>query len=187
MYGLVNKAIEQMICTQFGEETWEAIKERAGIDVDAFINMEGYPDEVTYQLVRAASSVLEISPAAVLEAFGAYWVTYTAAEGYGVLLDLAGATLPEFLRNLDHLHARVGLTFTHLQPPSFQCIDERDDSLQLHYYSSREGLAHLVIGLLKGLGHRFNTDVAITHTQARGDTANHDTFLVQYGALDQSS
>lgn len=182
MYGLVNKAVEQMVCHQFGEATWEAIKAEAGVDVDAFISMEGYPDEITYRLVNAASIVLAIPAVQVLEAFGEYWVKYTASEGYGDLMRLAGATLPEFLQNLDNLHARVGLTFTHLNPPSFRCSDETDESLRLHYYSSREGLAHLVIGLLRGLGERFSTTVAVSHTSQRGEQGDHDEFVVRYDA-----
>lgn len=39
MFGLVNRAVEELICTQFGEETWEAIKEKASLEVEAFISM----------------------------------------------------------------------------------------------------------------------------------------------------
>jgi hypothetical protein len=43
MYGLVNKAIEDMVCSQFGEATWKAIKQKAALEMDSFISMEGYP------------------------------------------------------------------------------------------------------------------------------------------------
>lgn len=55
MYGLVNKAIEDMVCKGFGEDVWETIKQKAGIDIEGFISMEAYPDDVTHRLVRAAS------------------------------------------------------------------------------------------------------------------------------------
>lgn len=51
MYGLVNRAIEELVCTTWSEEIWESIKEEAGIDIEAFISMESYTDEVTYKLV----------------------------------------------------------------------------------------------------------------------------------------
>jgi hypothetical protein len=60
-------------------------------------------------------------------------VSYTANEGYGDLLTLAGDTLPTFLQNLDHLHTRVGLMFPELKPSSFWCTNVGEDSLQLHY------------------------------------------------------
>ena len=107
------------------------------------------------------------NPEAVYEAFGEYWTTYTAEAGYGELMRSAGKTLPEFLRNLDLLHTRVKMSFPHLVPPSFTVTDETADSLVLHYYSSRQGLAPLVVGLLRGLGDRFG--VAVTVSQERVD------------------
>lgn len=180
MYGLVNKAIEDMVCSRFGAEIWKEIKLKAEIEVDVFISMEGYPDDITHKLVKAASLVLGLSPSEIMQAFGEYWVQYTAKEGYGEMMDMSGETLPEFLENLDNLHARVGVSFPQLQPPSFECADIEEDSLSLHYRSTREGLTPMVIGLVKGLGTRFNTEVDITQTQSREDGAQHDEFLVKY-------
>jgi hypothetical protein len=180
MYGLVNKAIQDMVCSRFGENTWQEIKQKAGIEVDFFITMEAYPDEITHRLVKAASAVLNLSPQEVMQAFGEYWVQYTAWEGYGELMDMSGDNLPEFLENLDNLHARVGISFPQLQPPSFECADIEEESLKLRYHSTREGLAPMVIGLIKGLGKKFHTEVDISQTQSREAGAEHDEFLVKY-------
>jgi Haem-NO-binding len=180
MYGLVNKAIQDMVCSCFSEEIWQEIKQKAEVDVDVFISMEGYPDDVTHKLVKAASVVLGLSTSEVMQAFGEFWVKYTSEEGYGEMMDMAGDTLPEFLENLDNLHARVGVSFPKLQPPSFECSEIEEDSLNLYYHSSREGLTPMIIGLVKGLGTRFDTDVDITQTQSRDDGAEHDEFLVKY-------
>ncbi len=180
MYGLVNKAIQDMVCDRFGEETWEEIKKKAQLDVDVFISMDGYPDDVTHRLVKAASEILAISSSEILQAFGEYWVLYTAKEGYGEMMDMAGENLPEFLQNLDSLHARLGLTFPQLQPPSFDCTEIEDDSLNLHYQSTREGLAAMVIGLVKGLGARFNTEVDIKQTSSREQGSDRDEFSIDY-------
>ncbi|MCW5317818.1 heme NO-binding protein [Nostoc sp. KVJ3] len=180
MYGLVNKAIQDMVCSRFGEETWKEIKHKAEVDVDVFLSMEGYPDDITHKLVKAASVVLSLSPTAIIQAFGEFWVQYTAQEGYGEMMDMSGDTLPEFLENLDNLHARVGVSFPKLQPPSFECTDMEENSLSLHYRSDREGLTPMVIGLIKGLGARFDTEVHITQTQNRDEGAEHDEFLVIY-------
>lgn len=180
MYGLVNKAIQEMVCSHFSEETWQEIKQKAEIDVDVFLSMEGYPDDVTHRLVKAASIVLGLSSAEIMQAFGEYWVKYTAQEGYGEMMDMSGDTLPEFLENLDTLHARVGISFPHLQPPSFECSEMEEDSLKLHYHSTREGLSPMVMGLVKGLGTRFDTEVNIIQTQSRDNGADYDEFLVQY-------
>ncbi|PLZ28738.1 heme NO-binding domain-containing protein [Fischerella thermalis] len=180
MYGLVNKAIEEMVCSRFGKNTWQEIKQKAELEVDVFISMEAYPDDITHRLVKAASVVLGLSAAEIMQAFGEYWVQYTADEGYGELMDMSGDNLPEFLENLDHLHARVGISFPKLMPPSFECTDTEEESLNLHYRSTREGLTPMVIGLVKGLGKRFDTEVDITQTQSRDEGADHDEFLVKY-------
>lgn len=183
MYGLVNKAIEGLICNRFGEETWETIKRRAGIDEEGFVSLDSYPDSMTYALVGAASEVLATPADALLEVFGEYWVTYTAKEGYGGLLDAAGGDLRTFLVSLNQLHARVRLAAPELRPPSFQCTDITDTSLVLHYRSTREGLGPMVRGLLKGLSARFRTSIEVTELRKKGrDGADHDELLVSFVA-----
>jgi hypothetical protein len=183
MYGLVNKAVEQMICTHFGAATWETIKQRAGVETAAFLSMNQYPDEITYRLVDAASQTLGQSHADVLRAFGRYWTLYTAAEGYGGLLTLTGDSLRELLQNLDNLHARVGLSYPQLRPPSFQCADAGDGSLLLHYYSERPGLAPMVVGLLEGLAERFQTPLEITLAASREQGDDHDIFRIRCNGM----
>lgn len=182
MYGLVNKAIENMVCDNFGKDTWETIKQKADVDIDVFLSMDAYPDDVTHRLVRAATEVLGMSATEILQAFGEYWVLYTAKEGYGEMLEMAGDKLPEFLHNLDNLHARVGLSFPQLKPPSFQCTHADEESLHLHYHSSRQGFAPMVIGLVKGLGTRFQTEIEITQTSSRDQGADHDEFSIDFKA-----
>lgn len=180
MYGLVNRAIEELVCNNFGEESWEAIRTEAGIDIEAFICMEPYPDEVTYKLVAAAGKILDLPAETILSTFGEYWTLYTAREGYGELLKMSGHTLPEFLHNLDNLHARVGLLYPELRPPSFQCTHVEEDGMLLHYRSVREGLAPLVVGLLQGLSKMFSTELAIEHLQKRSTDGDHDIFKLTY-------
>jgi hypothetical protein len=180
MYGMVNKAVVDLVCTKFGEATWQEIKKRAECDIDVFVGMDGYPDALTYRLVAAASQVLGIPPAQVLEAFGEWWVLYTAKEGYGELLRASGRDFTEFLMNLDQLHARVGISMPELTPPSFQVTDLTGDTLRLHYYSRRKGLGPMVVGLLKGLSARFETPVEVTHDRKADDGAEHDEFFVRF-------
>lgn len=155
-----------------------AIRQRAGVHVEAFVGMEPYPDEVTYRLVGAASEALGIPAAAVLEAFGRHWILYTARNGYGPLLDTMGATLPEFLGNLDAMHARITLSVPELRPPSFVCETLADRRIRVKYWSERDGLAPMVLGLLAGLGELLKVPVAVAQTVDRATGADHDEFVV---------
>lgn len=180
MYGLVNKAVEQMVRTTYGDEAWEAVRSHAEIAPAAFVSMQQYSDEVTYRLVDAASATFGIARAEVLRAFGRYWTLYTGNEGYGDLLEMTGASLVEFLLNLDMMHGRVGLIYPELRPPSFRCSEITPAGLLLHYYSEREGLAPMVIGLLEGLAVRFKTPIAVSMVQSRADGADHDQFRIRF-------
>jgi hypothetical protein len=182
MYGLVNKAIEDLLRRDHGTDVWDRIRRRAGVEDTVFIGMRAYCDRVTYDLVAAASAELGVDPATLLEAFGEYWILYTAEEGYGELLAMGGKSLCEFLLHLDELHTRVALTFRDLRPPSFRCTDVEEGSLRLHYESERPGLAPMVTGLLRGLGRMFNTEIDIERVARREDGADHDEFLVKYRA-----
>ena len=180
MYGLINKAVKGLVVGQFGADAWNRIRERAGVQDDEFLSMEGYEDKVTYDLVGAASEELDLPPDKILEAFGQYWVEYTAVEGYGDLLDSAGDTLSEFLSNLDQLHARVKLAFPDLKPPRFAVTDEDEHGLVLHYYSDRPGLGPLVTGLIHGLGKRFGNELDVSMSRDDSDGNEHDVFVIRY-------
>ena len=179
MYGLVNRALEELIRKEHGDAMWERIKADAGVDVEVFIRMDQYPDEITYQLVQSASRVLHAPVESLLHAFGVHWTLYTGREGYGALLSDAGSTLQEVLTNLDDLHTRVGLMYPQLRPPSFRCTDVAADRLVLHDYSSRAGLAPMVVGLVEGLGKRFGQQLRITPQLRRTHGDDHDSFLVE--------
>jgi hypothetical protein len=178
MFGLINKGIEDMVCEQFGEGTWEEIKDTANIDIVSFISMDSYPDEVTHKLITAASKILNISEAAVLEAFGYHWVSFVAAEGYDELMNITGDNLAEFLQNLDNLHGRVGLCFPNLQMPGFQCADVQTEFISLNYYSERLGFTPMVIGIIKGLGKRFDTDIDVYHSASKNSSQSHDSLTI---------
>tara|TARA_R110002072_G_scaffold228234_14_gene385514 strand:- start:75518 stop:76057 length:540 start_codon:yes stop_codon:yes gene_type:complete len=177
MYGLVNRAVEGLVKENFGDDAWQRICERAGIEDPQFVAMEAYDDAITFGLVAAASAELKLTPAAVLEAFGDYWTTYTIEEGYGDLLTMMGSTLDEFLDNLDSMHARIAGTMPELMPPSFEREACDDGSSILHYRSEREGLAPMVLGLLRGLARRFSVSIDIEQLEA--GTSDHARFLVR--------
>jgi hypothetical protein len=182
MYGMVNRGLEQMVRSWHSDAAWETVKARAGVDVEGFISMSRYPDEMTYALVAAAAEVLETPAPDLLRAFGHYWVAESAAQVYGELMTLCGRSLPEFLRNLDSMHGRLALTFPKFEPPSFWVSDETATSLVLHYQSNRQGLTPFVIGLVEGLAQRFSVEVQVEIVHTRDGGADHEAFLVRYAA-----
>ena len=178
MYGLINQGLHDLAVQIGGEGLWCEIKLSAGIGIEAFVGMDTYPDDVTYRLVHATSAAIGISPAEVLHAFGKHWILYTARRGYGAIFDTMGRSLPEFLANLDTMHARLSLTMPEMRPPSFVCQHLADDRIRLEYWSERPGLAPMVVGLLDGLGEMYGVAVSVDQTVDREHGADHDEFMI---------
>ncbi len=180
MYGMVNKAVEDMVISGYGEPVWEEIKARAGIDVEVFVSNEGYPDEMTYGLVSAASEVLNIPAPQILEAFGEHWVLKTAMQGYGDMMAAGGKNLREFLINLPDFHSRVSMILPHLAPPHFACSGAGERWVRLRYVSHRAGLAPFVVGLFRGLAKMFHTEASVRQVADKSAGAECDEFLVSW-------
>lgn len=160
MYGLINSALKSMINEQFSADTWEKILAVSNVPVESFMTMHSYDDQITYDLVGAASETLGMPTDKCLELFGEYWVLESAPRAYGSLLDACGDNFIEFMSNLNKLHDRITTTFLDYKPPEF-CCEEREDHHTVIYRSPREGLIPFVVGLLKGLATRFNCELSI--------------------------
>lgn len=182
MYGLVNKALQELVEAQHDQETWTRIRERAGVEDLFFLWDKSYDDAVTYKLVEATSAELGRPAHEVLEDFGVYWVLHTAQKSYGPLMKAAGRSLPEFLRYLPRFHDRIVLLFPDLKMPEFEILEEGEDWIALEYRSVREGLQPFVLGLIKGLGRMFETPVEVSLRAGRHSGLDHDEFLIRWSA-----
>ncbi len=180
MYGIVNKAIKDLIIENFDEATWKKIKDKSGVDIDFFLSDKGYDDAVTYDLAFAAADVLNIPVSEVLFLFGEYWILNTGMKNYGSLMEAGGDTLQDFLENLPNFHSRVMLMFPNLAPPEFRISDIGFKDLKVHYYSHRESLQDFVRGLLSGLGKMFDTPVNVSLVEGKHTGLDHDIFHVTW-------
>jgi hypothetical protein len=180
MYGIVNKAIEDLVKVNFGEDIWEAVKKRSGVEVDYFLSNEPYDDDITYKLAGAVAEEVNISVGKVLEAFGEWWILKTGQEKYGGLMQAGGRNLREFLVNLPLFHNRIMLMYPKLTPPEFKISNIEENSLHVHYFSKREGLQEFVRGLLSGLGKMYETPVEVTLLETRDTGSHHEIFKVNW-------
>ncbi|GMQ30603.1 heme NO-binding domain-containing protein [Algoriphagus confluentis] len=180
MYGLVNKAIQDLITTNYGEEKWNTIKERSQIDIDYFISTEPYDDSVTYKLAIAASEELGVSVDEVLFSFGEWWILKTSLQKYGGLMKAGGSSVKEFLSNLPAFHDRIMMIYPKLTPPEFKIEEEAENSLIVHYFSKREGLVGFMKGLLSGIGKMYETPVEIEHIFGKSTGKEHEAFKVSW-------
>lgn len=180
MYGIVNRAIEDLVKTNFGEEKWDAVKERSGVDIDFFVSSEPYSDDITYKLAGAVSEEMNMPVADVLIAFGEWWILKTGKEKYGGLMEAGGNNLKEFLQNLPVFHNRIMLIYPKLTPPEFKVSDIEDRSIHVHYFSKREGLQEFVRGLLQGLAKMYEVEASVELIQSRSEGDSHEIFKVSW-------
>ncbi len=184
MYGMINRAIEDLVVATDGRETWDEILDKADINVGEFNDCESYDDALTFKLVAAASEVTGQSSDSILHAFGRHWILYTGREGWGAVFDSAGNNFIDFIRGLDAMHSRVQLAMPHLKMPSFSVIPtEIDGQFTIGYRSDREGFSPMVVGLLTGLAEQFNERWDIEQTGWRSENG-FDSFTVRDVSID---
>jgi hypothetical protein len=179
VYGLVNQGLQDFVSSVGGDALWRDVRTAAGTDPVTFVSMDVYPDATTFDLVAAASRVLDMPTDELLRAFGKHWILYTARRGYGAIFDTMGRTLVEFLSNLDMMHARLSLTMPELRPPSFVCEPLDDGRIRIEYRSARDGLAPMVIGLLEGLAEMYGHAMSVRQTGLRTFDRDHDEFVIE--------
>ena len=180
MYGIVNKSIEDLVTTNFGEEKWHIIREKSSIEQDFFISNESYDDVITVKLAIAVSEEMNISLSDVLITFGEWWVLKTTKEKYAGLIASGGSNLREFIINLPIFHNRIMLIYPKLSPPEFKVSDLDENSLHLHYLSLREGFQEFVRGLLQGLSKMFNEPIELELIKSRNDGHTHEIFKITW-------
>jgi hypothetical protein len=160
MYGMVNQAVRGLVLEQFGRDKWKLIH-GAAESPENFQSFEQYDDSVTYALVGAAVEVLGLPAEQILFAFGDYWVRAIAVKSYSDLMNKTGTDFVSFIKNLDHMHSRIKVTFPGYSPPSFRVKIVDGTHFDLDYYSKREGLLPFVEGLLMGLAAHFKRKIEI--------------------------
>ena len=177
VYGLINRAIEELVRSSGDPGLWDTVRARADVAIDYFEGMEVYDDEITSRLVTAAAHELGTTSDELLERFGRYWIVYTGAEGWGPILDGHGNSVLEVLENLDDLHLRLSSSMPHLRAPRFEVVGSSPDRIDVRYRSERDGLASMVTGMLRGLAERFGEQWHIAHVGLRA-TDGYDSYLL---------
>lgn len=155
MYGLIHRAMRDMVLEKLGEAAWQAIEHEQAIGPGELISMTVYEDALTMRLMGAVSSALDLPMPETLHAFGRHWVNFVYKGAYGSIMNFTGSDLLTLLRNLDRMHETVRITLPAAIVPSFAVIEQSPAAILVEYRSEREGLEPMVEGLLQGLIARF--------------------------------
>lgn len=184
MYGLVNKAIHELVVSKLGEQEWIAICQRARVDTTKFLELRSYPDEVTYALVGEVSRTMGVPASEILRGFGQHWVKFTGRAGHRDYFEAYPKNregMLAFLDGLDDMHARMLTAMPHLRPPQIYCEAEGDQGVRVHYISERQGLAPMVTGLLEGLCEYFQVHGQVSYFAPDASASrSHDEFVIAF-------
>ena len=101
-------------------------------------------------------------------------------SGYEKILLALGSTTRDFLQNLDTLHDHLQSVYPGMRAPSFSCTERpQDGATILHYYSEREGLEYIVIGLVKTVAKKlYDSEVDVEIYKTKADGIDHVQFLI---------
>ncbi|CAE8616709.1 unnamed protein product [Polarella glacialis] len=156
MHGLIHVIFKGFVVDTFGQDAWQEIMRKAGVEDDSTIlKMQQYDDSLTFAAIQIGSEVAGAPMDAALELFGAYFVQFAAGNGFLSLLKSLGSNLAEFLSNLNILHHNIERDFTSAVFPLFEVqaaslpSAKGDHTFILRYGSSRPGLFPLLRGALK--------------------------------------
>ncbi|XP_075448078.1 guanylate cyclase soluble subunit beta-2-like isoform X3 [Ascaphus truei] len=160
-YGFINTCLKSLVIEKFGEDIWEQLKAVAQVQ-DTFMTFEVYDDVITMRIIKEACRMLNVSEEDVLKLFGEHFFFFCKQSGYDQMLRTLGGNLMEFIENLDALHRYLALSYEEMNAPSFRLEKKDDGTMLLHYFSDRQGLCHIVPGIIECVAKDFfNSDVTM--------------------------
>ncbi len=152
MHGLINRSLQSFIQTTYGDDIWENVALRAGLDPEGFEPMLTYDDALTEAALDAAEAELGKARDVLLEDVGAFLV----APGNGLerlrrLLRFGGASFVDFLHSLDELPDRMRLAVPDLETPHIEVAQIDATTFELSCTWALPGSGHVLVGLLRSL------------------------------------
>lgn len=101
------------------------------------------------------------------------------SNGYEPVLRTLGKDFYTMLTNLDSLHDNFLSAFPEMKVPLLRPERNADNSMSIHYYSQRRGLAPFMMGSLKCAAKQlYDLDIDIHHRVKRSKDSDHDVFHV---------
>lgn len=168
MKGIVFNLLEQTVTQTYGEDAWEGIVERSGLDA-AYTSVGSYADDDFAQLVGAASDALAQTEDDLVRWFGSAALPLLA-ERYPVFFGGHVSTRSFLLTLNDVIHPEVRKLFPGSYAPSFEFDESDPDELRLGYVSHRN-LCSFGEGLILGAAAHFGEHVDLSQATCskRGD------------------
>ena len=151
MHGLVNRALQGFLCDTYDRETWEEVRNQAGLPVDGFESMLHYEDRLTEEVILAAAHVLQRDRVSLLEDVGTYLISHPNQSGLRRLMRFGGDNFFDFLQSLDDLSGRARLAVPDLDMPVLHIRHERSNRFVLDLRWGLPGIGPVFVGALRAM------------------------------------
>lgn len=164
MHGLTNRAIQCFVTDSYGASKWVECAQKADLGFIDFESMLNYPDDMTHDILNAASAVLNRPRVDLMEDIGTYLVSHSNTEALRRLLRFGGVTFVEFLHSLDDLPGRTHLAVPDLDMPQIELLDHSESQFSLVCKSPVEGFGNVMMGILRAMADDYGVLALLEHT-----------------------
>jgi hypothetical protein len=168
MKGIVFSLLEDAVTRAHGEDVWDDLLDRAGVD-GVYTSLGSYPDSDLTSLVAAASEVTGDDPQTVIRWFGRESMP-TLARAYPAFFE-PHADVHAFLKTLnDIIHPEVRKLYPGADVPMFDFSYAPDGTISMGYSSPRR-LCAFAEGLIEGAAAHYAQNVELNQPTCmlRGD------------------
>ncbi|HMA63673.1 MAG TPA: heme NO-binding domain-containing protein [Chitinispirillaceae bacterium] len=160
MKGVIAMCLAELVESKFGKAQLETVLEKSGIDkFTRFLPSQDIPDDKIMNVVKNAGEILKMSMPQLADAFGDYWVNTFAPKIYKTYYNQA-TSAKEFITKMDSVHISVTQNIANSHPPRFEYCWKNEKTVEIMYKSQRKMIVFL-IGLIKGVGKRFNERLSV--------------------------
>jgi hypothetical protein len=158
MQGILLAELEKYIDAKWGDATWLAVLDEAGLDGRNYTSDGTYPDADLVAVIRAVPSITPVPLAVLAEDFGAY-LAPVLVRRYAGLLQPEWRTL-DVMANSEPLYLAISEALFGVAATVMRGVRGEDGAVQITYASHRR-LCALIKGLARGLGAHFGEAISV--------------------------
>lgn len=169
MHGVVMTGLRTFVIQQHSRNQWEAAKDAAGVEREAYTRMEDYPDDEFLRIYKVLLEGADASDAELQRQFGQFLfgelgdmyarIYFDDEWGPLDLIDNVEETIHQSLKKRDD----SGFT-----PPELTTERLGEDGIAVLYTSDRQ-LCEFGKGLIQGTAEHYGTDLTISESQCMKD------------------
>jgi hypothetical protein len=162
MKGIVFNLLEELVCREYGEETWDELLDQAAVG-GAYTSLGNYADDEMMRLVGAAAVRLSLTPEDILRWFGRHSMPLLVTK-YPVFFAQHRDARSFALTLNTIIHPEVRKVYPGANPPEFDFDSSVPDVLLIGYQSPRR-LCSLAQGFLEGAADHYGQELVYEHLQ----------------------